>query len=512
LPQRLRWVALAAAPSSLMLAVTTYVTTDIAAVPLLWVIPLVLYLLTFIVAFGAPAPRLIAVTNRALPLIVLPLVMILFTQAAQPALLIVPVHLAGFFVLALVCHFELARSRPSTRHLTEFYLWMSVGGLVGGLFNTLVAPLVFARIAEYPIALAVACMLGAPPDVKPQTGRLWRGGIVRVFVVAALATVLAFVLMGRALNGPTLIALLCAPLLIAFSLSRRPVYFGAAVGALAAAGMLHSGGLGSIIHRERTFFGVYRVVADPGGGYRSLYHGTTLHGRQSLDPARISEPLTYYHRQGPVGQLLDAFAAQRPDGSVAVIGMGTGSLAAYATARQHWTFYEIDPAVVRIAEDARYFTYLSRASTRPAVVLGDARLSLRHAQAHEYDLIILDAFSSDAIPVHLLTLQALTVYRNALAVNGVLAFHISNRHLDLQPVLSGLAEAGHLTAMIRSDVITEESAALGNTSSDWLLMAQSRGDFLTLGSDRRWIAPRTSAVSALWTDDFSNIWTVFKAH
>jgi spermidine synthase len=510
--RRLKWLALAAAPSSLMLGVTTYLSTDIAAVPLLWIVPLVLYLVSFIAAFGTTSARLIDAARRALPLIVLPLVLVLFAQSTQPALLIISLHLAGFFVVALVCHFELATSRPSTVYLTEFYLWIAVGGFAGGLFNTLLAPVIFNSVAEYPAALAVACMLGSRRFQSELASSGWRSGVIRVALVGTCAASIAILAPRFALTSQGLLASLGVPALLSFSLSRRPVYFGAAVGAIAGAAGLYTAGYGTVIHRERTFFGVYRVILDPDGRYRSLYHGTTLHGRQSLDPSRSMEPLTYYHRTGPIGQLLTAFADRHPTGRVGAVGLGTGSLAPYATAGQHWTFYEIDPAVVRISEDPRYFTYLPNAPAGTCIVLGDARLSLTAAAPHAYDLLILDAFSSDAIPVHLLTREALGVYRNALAPNGVIAFHISNRHLDLQPVLANLAQDEHMAALIRSDAVTEESHRGGNTSSVWLVMAQAREDLSTLLADSRWVPPRREAASALWTDDFSNIWTVFRGH
>ena len=238
---RLRWVALAAAPSSLMLGVTTYLSTDIAAVPLLWVIPLVLYLVSFIVAFGITSSRVTNAVRRAVPLVVLPLILIIFVQATQPALLIVPVHLAAFFVLALMCHLELAGSRPSTKHLTEFYLWISVGGLLGGLFNTLLAPVLFSSVAEYPAALAVACMLGSHPPRDIGGPRLWRSGLVRVALVSVLAVGVAVLVPRLAWSSRSVVALLGIPALVSFSLSRRPLYFGTAVGAIGAAGSCTAG-------------------------------------------------------------------------------------------------------------------------------------------------------------------------------------------------------------------------------------------------------------------------------
>jgi spermidine synthase len=340
---------------------------------------------------------------------------------------------------------------------------------------------------------------------------LWRGGVLRIVLVAALTASIAILVSRLGLTGRSMLALLGAPAFLIFSVSRRPLYFGAAVGAMAAAGVLYSGGYGTMIHRERTFFGVYRIIIDPTGRYRALYHGTTLHGSQSLDRTQSLEPLTYYHRTGPIGQFMGGFSNLHSKGHVGVIGLGTGSLAAYAMADQQWTFYEIDPAVARISANPRYFTYLMNASARSRIVLGDARLSLRNSSPHDYDLLVLDAFSSDAIPVHLLTREALEVYLGVLAEHGVIAFHISNRHLNLQPVLGRLADAKHLTALVRTDSATAETTKSGKLSSVWLLMARSRDDLLIPGADPRWVAPTTQAKGSLWTDDFSNIWSVFRS-
>jgi len=283
------------------------------------------------------------------------------------------------------------------------------------------------------------------------------------------------------------------------------VYFGSAVGAMLAAGLLYTGGQGSLLHVERTFFGVHKVTTDEGGRFRSLYHGTTLHGRQSLDSAS-AEPLTYYHRTGPIGQVFSALAEHLHSGHVGVVGLGTGSLAAYASAGQDWTFYEIDPVVVRIAQNSEYFTYMRDAATNLKVVLGDARLSLAKAPPGTFDLLVVDAFSSDAIPVHLMTSESLVLYQRVLAVNGMLAFHISNRHLSLRSVLAKLAEVHRLSARVQFDRVTKEDEESGKAASEWLIMARSPEDLRRL--DSRWIAPSVDPATGVWRDDYSNILSV----
>jgi hypothetical protein len=258
-----------------------------------------------------------------------------------------------------------------------------------------------------------------------------------------------------------------------------------------------------VLHAERTFFGVYRVTADREEHYRFLFHGTTLHGVQTVDETRQGEPLSYYHRTGPFGQAFAQLPLVSGAREIAAVGLGVGSLASYARPGQHWTFYEIDPAVERMARE--YFTYLRSCGDRCHVVLGDARVSLADAHPDTYGLIVLDAFSSDAIPIHLLTSEAVALYLGRLAPNGVLAFHISNRYLSLAPVLGRVALALGLTAVVQMEGVKNETAPEGKASSEWLLMAREPRDLGALISDHRWLAPDVSGSTRLWTDDFSNV-------
>jgi len=304
---------------------------------------------------------------------------------------------------------------------------------------------------------------------------------------------------------------LFVPGLLVFSQMKHARRFAASVTALCVVGlaMPNANADGQVLYRERTFFGVYRVSIDATGRYRTLFHGTTLHGVQALDPARAGESLTYYHRSGPFGQ---AFA-QLPHASharqVAVVGLGVGTLASYVLPDQHWTFYEIDPAVERIARAPHGFTFLAGCGARCEVVVGDARLSLARSAEPGYGLFVLDAFSSDSIPMHLMTSEAIDLYLKRLAPDGVIAFHISNRHLRLAPVLGRLALAHGLVALEQRDSVGSEIRDDGKTSSDWVLMARSRSDLGVLVDDRRWTAVEVAADTPLWTDSFSNILGVF---
>jgi len=292
----------------------------------------------------------------------------------------------------------------------------------------------------------------------------------------------------------------------------RPVRFALGLTSLLLASTFCEFLSGAVLYRERSFFGVHTISLNPTDGTIQLTHGTTLHGKQFLDPQRRGEALTYYHRTGPIGQVFDAVDAALAMPRVAVVGLGTGTQACYAQSGQSFTFYEIDPTVVRIAENPRYFTFLADARQRGAdvkIALGDARLRLAEASDAAYELLVIDAFSSDAIPAHLLTEQAITLYRRKLAPGGLIAFHISNRYLDLAPVLGNLAEHMGLAGLYQRDA---DSVASGKTGSIWVVLAERPGDFAVL-LDRhgaKWQLLAGRAGLSLWTDDFYNLLEIRK--
>jgi spermidine synthase len=511
--RRLRWVLLSAVPSSLMLGVTTYLSTDIAAIPLLWVIPLALYLLTFIIVFARrpPIPHSIAV--ELLPLVMLPLVLVLASRATGPLALVLPVHPLALFVVALVCHGELARDRPAARHLTGFFLWMSLGGVVGGAFTALLAPLIFTSVVEYPLALVLGCLLVRRPKAAPATRlqtildvalpvALGLGGIGLVRWVEGADPATARGHIGLVFG---LLVMVC------FAFSRRPVRFGLGIAAVLVAAAFYRGEEGRLLYAERTFFGINRVTLDDTGGYYYLMHGTTLHGMQSREEARRREPLSYFHKSGPLGQLFAAYRGPHARRSVAVVGLGAGSIGCHAEHGQRWIFYEIDPAVVRIAQDARYFTFLRDCVPGAPIVLGDARLRLAGAPPGAYDLLILDAYSSDAPPLHLITQEALRLYLDKLAPGGIVVFNISNRHMDFEPVLGNLARAAGLTAAVQDDPIVDDAEyAQGKRPSQWVVMAREVAHLAPLAGDGRWKVARVDPGAPVWTDDFSALVRTFR--
>lgn len=542
-PRRLHWIALAFVPSSLLLGATTYITTDLAAVPLLWVLPLAIYLLTFILAFGR-WPRAL---HRIVVAITLPLVLlvIFLMVSALPERIWITVlwHFGLLFVIALACHGALALDRPAPRHLTEFYLLISVGGVLGGLFNALLAPLIFSSLIEYPLMMVLACVLlragrgGAGLGLGPGALR----AAVSVLLVAALALVLYsesatlrvdFSFLARVLEWSSArvgdwldpierplnkLLIYGPPLGLAWLLRRRPLHLGLALAAvLLVAGFVDARNSDQI-RQSRSFFGVLRISRDRDEkGYTELRHGTTLHGRQSLEPARRAEPLSYYQRKGPIGQLFTELDRRPGAVRMAVIGLGTGTLAAYARPADRVTFYEIDRLVRDVAFDPRYFTYAVDARDRGASLrmeLGDARIRLdavrRDRPEERYDVILVDAFTSDAIPVHLLTREALRLYFDMLGPRGIIALHISNRYLRLEPVVANLAEDGRYARLLQHG---DTGDVRGGVEASWVLLARRPEDFGEMASDSRWTVatldpePRVGT----WTDDFHNLLSVFK--
>lgn len=509
--RRAWWVLRAFVPSSLMLSVTTYLSTNLTPFPLLWVVPLALYLLTFILAFGIRSRLFLRLLPFALVIGLVPLGASIANLISVPLWGLIALHLSAFFLAALACHGALAADRPSPQHLTEFYLWMSAGGALGGAFNALLAPLLFTSVEEYPLGLVLAC-LAMPALARGAQKRYQRWlDLGLPLLVAGLSLAMIEVTRRYSFAFPWIEPSLKfgLPLLLTLAFLPRPLRFGLGIAAFTLVNVWHMGLLSRPLYVERSFFGVSRVVADEGAKRHLLMHGDTLHGSQSLEPERRCQALTYYYRTGPIGQVFSVWVGERKN--IAIVGLGTGSLAAYSRPGQAWTFYEIDPAVARIARDPRLFTHLSDCAPGARIVLGDARLSLTRAAKGEYDLIVLDAYSSDAIPVHLITREALSLYLDKLAPGGLLAFHISNRYLDLDPVVAALAQDAGLTAVVQSDLaVSEEETALGKTGSHWALVARRTADLGPLGNDTRWrpLEPRPGL--GPWTDDYSSIVSVLR--
>lgn len=667
LGRMLHWMALAFVPSSLMLGATSYLTTNLPSFPLLWIIPLSLYLLSFIIVFSKVPPFIHQGMLLALPVVLLIMLFAMAAEILDPMdprgmrwLLVL--HWSTVFLASMVCHGELARNRPTPRYLTGFYLCMSAGGVLGGLFNALAAPLIFNSVAEYPIVLVMACLLLPPPVAdKPSKLNLYLDiglavalGLAALYALPKLIaatydadklaellrdpgsmavplvsyTIIALALLaygftakrGQRLNRwldvalPLCLGILTAqliatmpfkdwditarlaetfdlslkrlvlvltyglPVALCYGFAEQPIRLGLGVGAIFCAAAF-SGDTSDVLHQERTFFGVLKVQER--GIYRTLLHGTTMHGQQRTDfsqlpirlgplmagnpleaawevPYSLEEPLrattealTYYHRTGPIGQIYEAFCPPDRPCHVAFIGLGTGTMASYLEPNHNGTIYEIDAAVVRIAENPKYFTYLRdcrgkiQENGKPyRIELGDARLRLQDAPDGKYRAIVVDAFSSDAIPVHLITKEAIALYMRKLEPGGVAAIHISNRHLGLAPVLGNIARELGLAALQNRDPVEDGYPA--KSTSDWVAIARQPQDLQPLSSyfirkiknaegeyrareilqstpakplperSEEWkdepcwqrIKPRPS--QKVWTDDFSNILGVLR--
>jgi hypothetical protein len=512
---RLFWIAASAVPSALLLGVTQYLTSEIAPTSLLWVLPLGIYLATFIAAFSRRQLVSIERLSRVMAIVVIVAALVQLARIVDPQWAVALLHLSVLGLGGLLCHGRLASSRPAPSHLTEYYLLISVGGALGGTFAALVAPVVFDFIAEYPIAVVLACLFRLPfgtgGAAGGTSGWLYRGRGLDVALPALLGLFIvgaAFAArrMGSVPDGVMVVLVAVIPTIACFLFSPRPLRFALGVAVLLAS--VQSGQMyrGDILHSERTFFGVHRISTDPENSVRILYHGATVHGVQSADPARAAEPLAYYHPSGPAGNLVQAFGQHADKRSLALVGAGTGALAVLAGPHQRVTLYEIDPAIVRIAEDTRYFTYLSTMRAEHHAVIGDGRLELSRSP-DRYDLIVLDAFSSGTIPIHLLTREAIELYLEKLEPRGALLFHISNRHLELGPVIGAQARDFGLAAFQWIDVRPDDDVERGIFGSQWVLLARSPQDldYVPVGGWRPMELPEETRA---WTDDFSDLLTV----
>lgn len=537
---RIRWTVLAAIPSSLLLGVTTYLSTNIAPIPLLWVVPLSLYLLTFIFAFARRPLVRTEWLGRLVPLIITPLALAIILESTEPIVPLAILHLLGFFVAGWMCHATLNDSKPKADHLTEYYFWIAFGGVLGGIFNALVAPLVFHTLAEYPIGLVAACLVRPVVALDPKRVERLRSTVKKAIdlgvpkerverlfpqlisqrrfstmdagypVAVSLATlgIITFVkLQGYEPSALRTMACIGLPAIACFFAVDRPIRFALSLGGLfLVTGAMHIATDGSVVVSERSFFGVHRVTQYSGGRFYRLTHGNTIHGLQDREHPRT--PLTYYYPNGPIGQAFKAFSGEDKKDQVALVGLGVGSLAAYGEPGQHMDYFEIDPVVKQIATDPRYFTFVRDSKADVKIIMGDARLSLAQAPDHKYGMIVLDAFSSDAIPVHLLTEEAFRMYLQKLAPNGIICAHISNRFLDLSIVLGAVARDLGLQTIENDDGASDEEKALGKQPSKWVYLAKDNDDFN--GLETAGSSIEVDATTPAWTDDFSNVLSVFR--
>ena len=517
----LTWCALATVPSGLLIAVTAHISTDVAAIPLLWVVPLALYLATFVIVFQRRPliPHWLAVGLQPLFIIALVSVIILDPgrilalvgiEMPDPIKLIIGIiglHCAVFFVNALVCHGELARRRPAARHLTVFYLWMAAGGTVGGIAAGLVAPFWFSWVAEYPILIVLAALcrpgLALPPN---RRGRQFMLGALAVIVLVMIA----FKQFHPDYEETRFNWIIGSFLAVSVLFWRAPVPFAATIAVVLFINHTYVEVNGTI--SVRSFFGVHKVADSEDGRFRVLSHGTTLHGAERIRDQNGNpvsgrpDILMYYYDGSAMAQVMEAVRA-RNAGPIryAVVGLGAGSLACRAQPADTVHYYEIDPAIITIARDSGLFHFLSACRPDVPIMLGDARLTLADAPDGSYDIIYVDAFSSDAIPIHLITREAMAVYLRKLTPHGIVVVHVSNRFLELASVVTGIAAANGAVTRVNdgSDFTERESEYLfvGTVAA----VARNDQDFGALAFSNYWPLQTPDSSQWVWTDDYSNV-------
>ncbi len=518
LATKLHWLALAFVPSSLLLGLTTFISTDIASVPLLWIIPLTLYLLTFVIVFSKWHDKVHSLMVNLQPIILLPFIAYSFINpAVLPYWVDLGLHLTAFFLAAMVCHGELARLRPNTRYLTTYYLIMSFAGMLGGMFNTFVAPFIFNAVYEYPLMIIAALLLR--PGLKESIGnrKEWLKQLIlpALLIVVGLALFFSIDDLPQYLDTIGVGLILLAGLTYAFR--AQPVTLALLTGVLIFFTFGLHGLLSHTLYQERTFFGVLSVresmLTDEHGQpekYREFFHGTTKHGAQRLAAKDSRTPLTYFSHQGPIGQLFSEYDKVNGNWEIGIIGLGAGTLACYTKPGQSWTFYELDPLVVDIASNPTYFTYISQCNPKIAMKVGDARLSLEKEPDHKFDLFVVDAFSSDSIPTHLLTQEAIKLYFDKIKPDGILALHITNRHLALKTVLAVHEKQLQLSGLLQEFKPQQEIPLV--IATDWVVMAKKPETLELLRQSQlgNWQKLPVSFDAKPWTDDFTNIISIWK--
>jgi hypothetical protein len=509
---RLRWIFLAAVPSGLLIAVTAHISTDVAAAPLLWVLPLSLYLLTWVLVFQSRPLLPHKWVLLAQPAAIAGIIVLLAIGGEQNLLLTLGGHQLCFFVIAMACHGELARTRPPAKYLTGFYVALSFGGMIGGLFAGLIAPNVFSWVAEYPILVVLAALCRPPGDERwPR----WSRWFWPLLVVLAVALIVPSQGKGEVFDwfedqrvylagGVAVLGMLLA---LGLNAARFKL---AALAALALVLVRLYPSDDGRVETVRSFFGVHKIVTTRNSQYHVLMHGTTIHGAEKFrndDGTPIQgppEPITYYHKDGGIGRAVSAIRERKGAPlRVAVIGLGSGTLTCAAAPGESWKFFEIDQSMVDTARDPKYFSYIQNCQPDLKPVIGDARLTFAREPDGVYDLIIVDAYSSDAIPIHLATKEAMAIYKDKLNPQGAVLMHVSNRHLELASVVVGIADANDL----KSWVYNEDSGRDGEYifSTNVVVSAREEGNVGKLASSEQWDETDAKADQRVWTDDYCNV-------
>ena len=508
---RARWIFLASVPSGLLIAVTAHISTDVAAAPLLWVLPLSLYLLTWVLVFQSrplvPHKWMLLLQ----PLAILGVIALLAVGGEQNLLLTLGGHQLCFFIIAMACHGELARTRPPARYLTGFYVALSFGGMVGGLFAGLIAPFTFSWVAEYPILLALAALCRPNASGERRLGN-WYWPLLAALAIVLIAPIWSPGKVWAWLEAhrvwvATAVGVLALVLALGVNADRWKVF--ATVALSLALIRLYPSDDGRV-ETVRSFFGVHKIVVTPHGQYHVLMHGTTIHGAQKFqndDGSPLTgrpEPISYYHKDGGIGRAITAIRERKAAPlTVAVIGVGSGTLSCASEPGESWKFFEIDQTMVDTARDPKYFSYIRNCEPDLKPVIGDARLTFAKEPDGLYDLIIVDAYSSDAIPIHLATEEAMKIYKDKLAPQGAVVMHVSNRHLELASVIVGIADANDLKSWVYSEDSGRDDDYIFATSV--VISAREDADVGKLASSDVWTETEADENQRVWTDDYSNV-------
>lgn len=504
----LGWIMLSFIPSGLLVAVTAHLSTDVAAAPFLWVMPLALFLLTFVLIFRERPLLPIMALERILPILAGGLVLFSYFGSHMFVVVLV-VHCAFFFVATVICHNRLYMARPVAEHLTAFYLWMSFGGVLGGLFAGLIAPVIFNRILEYPI-LVVASVL-ALPAIGAASRRDVLTWVLPILALgaAAILLLLATHAWGAVEPGSPVYLTFLACAGLAMLLYSRPLIVAAMLPMLFLGLDVLQNMQGGRSY-QRSFFGVHKIEATEAGRFRILSHGTTIHGAMRIHNEDGSpftgrpRPLTYYHPEAPIAETLLATPRAETGRNIGVVGLGAGAHVCNGLERDRWTYFEIDASVERIARDPKLFRFLSACAPHTRVVLGDARLTLGREPQGGFDNLLIDAFSSDAIPMHLMTREALALYLSALKPDGILTMHISNRHLELESVVGALAQDAKVEALIKYDSPPAYKTLDERVSSVVVVIGKTPAALAPLAGQPGWGALQVGQTQ-VWSDDYSNI-------
>jgi hypothetical protein len=507
-----RWVFLAAVPSGLLIAVTAHISTDVAAAPLLWVLPLSVYLLTWVLVFQAGPLLPHRWMLKLQPLAIAGVVILLAGGGGPNLFVLLGGHLFCFFVIAMACHGELARTRPRAQHLTGFYVALSFGGMVGGLFAGLIAPFSFSWIAEYPILLALAAFCRSGDEAPASRWSRWYWFALSVVAVMLIAVTCASAEAAQWLDHlrvPIIGAVAVVAMIVGLILPDGRWKFAATVALALLLTRILPGDRGHV-ETVRSFFGVHKILVTSDGRYHLLMHGTTVHGAEKVlndDGTPVSgrpEAISYYHPESGISRAIAAVRANK-GGPVraAVIGLGSAALACASRPGESWRFFEIDQAIVDIARDPKRFSFIQKCQPDLQPVMGDARLTFAKEPDGMYDLIIVDAYSSDAIPIHLATREAMNIYKSKLAPHGAVVVHVSNRHLELASVIVGVANANNLKSWVYVNDPGRNAEYI--FANHVVISARDASDVDEIAHSDAWIATSPDKLQRVWTDDYSNV-------